>query len=102
MAFSHCAGRHQTGDHRYRPLLAEVVDVRKDFLMRGWDLIFPGWRWLTETKVVITTQCGAVSTLGTIVFVPRVIGVRDVWKDFSSRDLIHRSHIGVSTPCEAV
>jgi len=72
------------------------------FLIPGWDLIFPGWRWLTETKVVITTQCGPASPLGTTVFVPRVIGARDVWKDFWSGDLIHGSHIGVSTPCEAV
>ena len=46
--------------------------------IRGWDIIFAGWRWLYEPQlgvkqaasgVGVPTPCGAVSTRGTIFFV---------------------------------
>ena len=37
------------------------------FMIRVWDLtgILPGWCWLYEPQVGVSTTCGAVSTLGT-------------------------------------
>ena len=40
------------------------------FIIRGWDLILPGWRCVYEPQVGVATPCGAVSSRGTIVFVP--------------------------------
>ena len=56
------------GNHRFRPRF--VVDLRKN-LIRAWDFILPGWRWLYECEPQVggSTLCGALSTRGTIVFV---------------------------------
>ena len=39
------------------------------FLVRGCELILPGWRWLYESQVAVFTPFGAVLTRGTAVFV---------------------------------
>ena len=48
-------------------------------MMRGWDYILPGWRWLYElpvegyqaaSEVAVFTLCGAGSTRVITVFVP--------------------------------
>ena len=41
------------------------------FLIRGWDLILPGWRWPCDSQVGVSTPCGGggVSTRGGTVFV---------------------------------
>ena len=62
------------GNHRFRPRFVEVVDLCKD-LIRGWDFIFPGWRWLYEPQVGDSTPCGVVSTPGNAVFIPGFVGV---------------------------
>ena len=72
------------------------------FLIRGWDPVVPGWRWLcfralanqrSAGGVGVSTSFGAVSTREITVFVTvrggfdpgdhrfRVIGVVDVWRD---------------------
>ena len=33
-------------DPRFRPRFVVVVDVWKEFLIRVWNAIFPGWCWL--------------------------------------------------------
>ena len=49
------------------------------FLIREWDPVVPGWRWLdfrapanqrSADGVGVSTPCGAVSTRGITVFVP--------------------------------
>ena len=40
------------------------------FMIRGRDLILPGWRWLYEPQVGVSTPFEAVSTRGTNVFIP--------------------------------
>ena len=64
-------GGIDSGDHRFSPRFVGVVDVWKDlFLIRGWDLIPPGWRWLYEPQVGVYTPCGAVLIRRAKVFVP--------------------------------
>ena len=41
------------------------------FLIQEWNL--PGWRWLHEPQVGVSTPCGAVSTTGATVFVPGLL-----------------------------
>ena len=43
------------------------------FLIGGWNLILPGWRWLYEPWVEVSALCGAVSTRGITVFAPGVL-----------------------------
>ena len=40
------------------------------FLVWGWDIIIPWWRWIYEYQVEVSTPWGAVSTRETTVFVP--------------------------------
>ena len=49
------------------------------FLVRGWDPIVPGWRWIyfrapatqqAADGVGVSKPCGAVSTRGVTVFAP--------------------------------
>ena len=42
-------------------------------MIRGWDLILTGWRWLHELQVGVSTPSGAVSVRGVIVFVPGLL-----------------------------
>ena len=45
------------------------------FMVQGWDLILPGWRWLHEPQVGVSASCVAVSTRGATVFVPGLIAL---------------------------
>ena len=38
-------------------------------MIRGWDFILTGWRWLHEPEVGVPTPWGAVSIRGITVFV---------------------------------
>ena len=42
-------------------------------MIRGWDLIFTGWRWPYEPQAGVSTSSGAVSTRGTTVFIPGLL-----------------------------
>ena len=78
-------------------------------LIEGWDLIHPGWRWLCQPRVGVSTPCGAVSTRGTIVFLP---GSLVLWthgktdpemEPYPPRGVLAlQLRVGVSTPCLAV
>ena len=46
------------------------------FLIRGWDLVLLGWRWLYEPQIGGSTPCRALSTQGGTVFVP---GLLELW-----------------------
>ena len=54
----------------------------KGFLIRVWDLILPGWRWLYEPQVGVSTPRGTVSTRGTTMSSPSLLRFVDVWKDY--------------------
>ena len=52
------------------------------FLIRGWNLILPGWRWLHSLRIPanigvpgvgVSTPCASVSNRGTIGFVPGLL-----------------------------
>ena len=45
----------------------------ESFLIRGWDLILPGRRWLYEPQIGVSLPCGAVPTGGITDFVPGVL-----------------------------
>ena len=47
------------------------------FMMQGWDLILPGWRWRLpyRPQFGVSTPWGAVSTQGTTAFVPGLLGL---------------------------
>ena len=79
------------GDHRFRPPFVGVVDIWKIFLIRGWDLILPGWCLLYEPKVGVqqaanavggSTPCEAISTQGTTVFFPVCWSGIYIWEGF--------------------
>ena len=46
------------------------------FNIRGWDHILPGWCWLNEPQVEVSTPCGTVSTRGTTVFIPGLLELK--------------------------
>ena len=56
-------------NHRIRPRFVGSVDM-EGFLIRGRDVILPGWRWLNELLVGVSIPCRAVSTRWTAAFVP--------------------------------
>ena len=56
-------------DRRVSPPFIGVAE----FTIRGWDVILPGWRWLYEPRVGVSTPCGAVSTRGYNVFTPGLL-----------------------------
>ena len=83
LGFPHRVGRYRP---RRPPVLSPVYWICRSmerFLIRGWDPVLPGWRWLHEPQPIsyfvsasgvgVSTPCGAVSTGGTIVFVPDVL-----------------------------
>ena len=43
------------------------------FMIRGWDLILPGWHWLCEPRFRASTPCRAVLIRGTTVIVPGLL-----------------------------
>ena len=47
-------------------------------MMRGYELLLPGWCLLYEPQVGVSTTCGEISTRGTTVFRPQFVGVVDV------------------------
>ena len=68
------------------------------FPIRGWYLIFPGWRWLYDPKLGIPHRAGRIDR-GATVFVP---GLKS-WtrgKIYDYQPLI--SGVGASTPFGAV
>ena len=65
----HTAG---AGDYRFRPRFGGVVYM-EIFLIWRWDIIFPGWRWLYEPQIGVSTPCSTVSTRETTVFVPGLV-----------------------------
>ena len=61
------------------------------FLIRGWDPILPGVCWLCIQTPAnqrlaggagVSAPCGAVSTRGNSDFVPGMLELYNVWKDF--------------------
>ena len=81
----------------------------KGFLIRVWDLILPGWRWLYEPQVGVSTPRGTVSTRGTTMSSPSLLRFVDVWKDYDpgigpypARRWLQETWVGVSTPCGAI
>ena len=87
-------------------------------VIRGWGLIIPGWRWLHDPQVWVSTPFGEVSTRGTTVFVPGLLELYMYGRisDPGMRPYPPRlalaprtpanqrscSGVGVSTPCRAV
>ena len=45
------------------------------FLIWGWGVILTGWGWLYKRQVGVSTRSGTVSTTGTTVFVPGLLGL---------------------------
>ena len=108
LAFSHHGGRYRPG----RPPFSSPVCLRctcmEGFLIRGWDIIFPGWRWLYGPQVLFSTPWGWYRP-GDHSFLPRFVGVVNVRKDLLSWDGTLSSQggagtfqVGVSTPCSTV
>ena len=62
-------------DDRFCPRFVGFVCM-EEVLFRGWKLILPGWRWLYERRVEISTQRGAVSTRRTTVFVHGLLEIQ--------------------------
>ena len=54
----------------------------KGFLIWRWHLILPGWGWLYEPQVEVSTPCKGGIDPGDHRFRPSFVGVVDVWKDF--------------------
>ena len=80
-----------------------------EFMIREWDVILPGWRWLCEPRVVVSTPCGAASTRGTTVFVPSLFELKMNGRIHDGRDLIvpgwcwlHEPQVVFSTTCGVV
>ena len=48
------------------------------FLVWGWDIIIPWWRWIYEYQVEVSTPWGGGIDPGDHRFRPRFVGV---WKD---------------------
>ena len=44
-----------SGDQCFRPRLVEFCRYPEGFMIRGWDLILTGWRWLHEPQVRVST-----------------------------------------------
>ena len=59
--------------YRFSSPFSWICRCMEGFLLRGWDFILPGWRWLYEPQIGISTPCGAASTRGTAVFVPSLL-----------------------------
>ena len=64
------------GDYRFLLWFIGVVYICiyvEGFPIRELDPILPGWRWLYEPRVIVSTPCGAVSTRGVTVVVPGLL-----------------------------
>ena len=61
------------------------------FLIRGWEIVVPGWRWIYFQATANQRSAGGVG-ISTPVrggfdpedhrFRPQVVGVIDVWRDY--------------------
>ena len=79
LGFPHRAGRFRPGGSPFSSPGCRSCRCMQGFLIRGWEPVVPGWRWLyfrapanqrTAGGVGVSTPCGAVSTRGITVFVP--------------------------------
>ena len=71
LGFHIVRGGMDPGEHRFRPGLVGVVDA--SIYDPGIRPFLPGWRWLCEPLVGVSTPCVAVSTRGTTAFVPSLL-----------------------------
>ena len=73
----HTVGAVSTwGTTVFVPGLLERCRCMEGVLVWEWGLFLPGWRWLYEFQVGVSTPWESVSTRGTTVFVP---GLLDLW-----------------------
>ena len=72
LKFLHSTGWYTWGTTVLSPV-CRSCRCMGEFMIREWDVILPGWRWLCEPRVVVSTPCGAASTRGTTVFVPSLL-----------------------------
>ena len=66
------------GEHIFIPPFVVFADIYGDISYPGKTLILPGWRWVRESQVWVSSLHGAVSTRGDHCFRPRFGGVADV------------------------
>ena len=94
LEFPHPAGRYRPGGSAFSSPACWSCRFMEGFIMRGWEIIPPGVRWLYVRSPVIQrsasgtanhrsaggtgvfTPCGVVSTRGITVFVPKSPGCR--------------------------
>ena len=89
----HRAGQYRPGGPPFSSPLCWSCRCMEGFLIRGWDLILPGWRWLHEPQPSSNQPVGFVFHTVRRGFDPgdhrfrhRCVGVAGAWKDFSSGD----------------
>ena len=104
-------GRYRPGGAPFSSPVCRRCSCMEIFLIRGYFLILPRWRWLCEPQVGVSTPWRAVSTRGTTVFVPGLSELSMYGKIslIQGWDLIlpgwrwpYKPQVGVSTPCWAV
>ena len=79
LRFPHPAGRYRPGGSAFSSPGCWSCRYMEGFILRGWELILPGVRWLCVRSPAnqrsaggtgVSTPCGAVSTRGITIFVP--------------------------------
>ena len=73
LRFPHRGGRYEPGEPPLFSPFCWSCRCKEGFLIRGWDLILTGWRCLYEPQLGVSTPSGAVSTMGTSVFIPGLL-----------------------------
>jgi len=81
LEFPYRAGRYRPGGPPFLSPVRWNCRGIEGFMIRGWSLILPWWRWLHDSQPIsdqsaglgVSTSCGAVSTQWTTVFVPGVL-----------------------------
>ena len=66
----HRAGRYRPGGPPFSSPLCWSCRRMERFMIRGWDIILPGWPRIYEPQVGVSTPCRVVSTWGITVSVP--------------------------------
>ena len=86
------AGYRTGRDTVFAPQLVGSCRFMEGFLIRAWELILRGWRWLYEPRVEVSTSCVAVSTRGATVF------VRGIMFQSYMHPVLHRPQKNVISP----
>ena len=73
LGFPHRAERYRPVGPPLSSLVCWSCRCMEGFLIRGWHTFFPGWCWLYDPQVGVSTPCGPVSTRRTAVFVPDLL-----------------------------